>query len=231
MRGSAVKWFNTWRQHVRTSSRTSLWRVRADRERGDRLSSADCCPPNAGRSSILVDQSTIYRWVQRFLPLFGAAARQYRQPVGLDWRVDETYARIRGRWHYIYRALDGTWVRDLPQELAPAFHELTTAMRNWENEIFAYFDYPITNAYTESLNNLMCLINRVGRGYSFSAIRAKLLYAETGRRRPKAGLLRFSLKGVTEATRVAADADYGADLCLLVKCLGRRPLSGGFNTG
>src|SRR6266498_3906054 len=55
---------------------------------------------------VLVDQSTIYRWVQRFLPLFGVAARKYRQAIGLDWRVDETYARIRGRWHYIYRAID-----------------------------------------------------------------------------------------------------------------------------
>src|SRR5919197_84173 len=55
---------------------------------------------------ILVDQSTISRWIQRFLPLFGAAARRYREPVGLDWRVEETYARIRGRWHYIYRAID-----------------------------------------------------------------------------------------------------------------------------
>ena len=55
---------------------------------------------------ILVDQSTIYRWVQRFLPLFGEVARKYRDPVGPDWRVDETYARIRGRWHYIYRAID-----------------------------------------------------------------------------------------------------------------------------
>jgi transposase-like protein len=56
---------------------------------------------------ILVDQSTIYRWVQRFLPLFGEAARRFREPVGLDWRVDETYARIRSRWHDIYRAIDG----------------------------------------------------------------------------------------------------------------------------
>src|SRR5262245_48345658 len=55
----------------------------------------------------LVDQSTIYRWVRRFLPLFGEAGRRYRQPVGPDWRVDETYARIRGHWHYIYRAIDG----------------------------------------------------------------------------------------------------------------------------
>ena len=45
---------------------------------------------------ILIDQSTIYRWVQRFLPLFGEVARKYRDPVGPDWRVDETYARIRG---------------------------------------------------------------------------------------------------------------------------------------
>jgi transposase-like protein len=56
---------------------------------------------------ILVDQSTIYRWVQRFLPLFGETGRKYRAPVDPDWRVDETYARIRGRWHYIYRARDG----------------------------------------------------------------------------------------------------------------------------
>src|SRR5437762_9920534 len=56
---------------------------------------------------VLVNQSTIYRWVQRFLPLFTEVARKYRQAVGLDWRVDETCARIRGRWHYIYRAIDG----------------------------------------------------------------------------------------------------------------------------
>src|SRR6266851_1090017 len=55
---------------------------------------------------ILVDQSTIYRWVQRFLPLFGEVARKYRDPVGPDWRVDETYARIRGRRHYTYRAIE-----------------------------------------------------------------------------------------------------------------------------
>src|SRR5919202_6747310 len=41
---------------------------------------------------ILVDQSTVYRWVQRFLPLFGEAARRYREPTSPDWRVDETYA-------------------------------------------------------------------------------------------------------------------------------------------
>jgi len=71
-----------------------------------RLSYAEVSELLAERG-VLVDQSTIYRWVQRFLPLIGEAARKYRHPIGPDWRVDETYARIRGRWHYIYRAIDG----------------------------------------------------------------------------------------------------------------------------
>src|ERR1700730_19449843 len=60
-----------------------------------------------GERGILVNQSTTYRWVQRLLPLFGEVARKYRGPVSPDWRVDETYARIRGRWHFVYRAIDG----------------------------------------------------------------------------------------------------------------------------
>ena len=44
--------------------------------------------------------------MQRFLPLFGEAARAYRRPVGEHWQVDETYCRVRGRWVYAYRAID-----------------------------------------------------------------------------------------------------------------------------
>lgn len=40
---------------------------------------------------LTVDRSTVYRWVRRYLPLPGAAARRYRRPVGARWRVDETY--------------------------------------------------------------------------------------------------------------------------------------------
>lgn len=51
-------------------------------------------------------------------------------------------------------------------------------MGNWHDEVFAYFDHPITNAYTESLNNLIRVMNRLGRGYSFDALRAKILFTE-----------------------------------------------------
>lgn len=37
---------------------------------------------------------------------------------------------------------------------------------------------PVTNAYTESLNSLIRVMNRLGRGYSFEALRAKVLFTE-----------------------------------------------------
>ena len=70
------------------------------------------------------------------------------------------------------------WRAKVPDELEPAFHDMLTALENWEGEIFAYFDAPaqITNAYTEAMNGIAKMISRVGRGYSFDAIRAKLLF-------------------------------------------------------
>src|SRR5262245_53914612 len=70
-----------------------------------RLSYADVAEWLAERG-FTVDRSAIYRWVQRFLPRFGAAARPYRRRVGQRWRVDETYCAFQGRHAYIYRAID-----------------------------------------------------------------------------------------------------------------------------
>lgn len=70
-----------------------------------RLSYADVVEWFAERG-LVVDRSTIYRWVQRFLPLFQEATRPHRQPVGVKWRVDETYTRLQRKWACLYRALD-----------------------------------------------------------------------------------------------------------------------------
>lgn len=62
-----------------------------------RLTYADVVEWLAERG-VMVDRSAVYRWVQRFLPLFGKAARARRQTVGGKWRVDETYCRLQGKW-------------------------------------------------------------------------------------------------------------------------------------
>jgi transposase-like protein len=56
--------------------------------------------------SVQVDHVTIYRWVQRFTPLFADAARPLRHATGDRWFVDETYIKVASQWRYLYRAVD-----------------------------------------------------------------------------------------------------------------------------
>lgn len=53
-----------------------------------------------------VSHTTILRWVQHFVPEFEKRWNRFARPVGTSWRVDETYIRVRGRWTYLYRAID-----------------------------------------------------------------------------------------------------------------------------
>ena len=35
-----------------------------------------------------------------------AVFRRRKRPVGLSWRMDETYVKVAGHWKYLYRAVD-----------------------------------------------------------------------------------------------------------------------------
>jgi len=72
----------------------------------------------------------------------------------------------------------GAWHRDVSPEIRPYFADLIRAFTNWQPWILNYFDHQVTNAYTESLNSLIRVMDRMGRGYSFEALRAKILYTE-----------------------------------------------------
>lgn len=57
---------------------------------------------------IAVDHSTVYRWVIKLLPLFEKTFRKHKRPVGKSWRMDESYIKVKGKWKYLYRAVDKT---------------------------------------------------------------------------------------------------------------------------
>jgi transposase-like protein len=50
--------------------------------------------------------TTILRWVRRYTPEFVKRWNRFATPAGRSCRVDEIYLRIRGRWIFLYRALD-----------------------------------------------------------------------------------------------------------------------------
>src|SRR5687767_9920863 len=55
---------------------------------------------------ISVDHATIHRWTIRYAPLLLEQFKRRKRPVGRNWHVDETYIKVRGRWMYLYRAID-----------------------------------------------------------------------------------------------------------------------------
>jgi DDE domain len=50
--------------------------------------------------------TTIMRWIQHYAPEFEKRWNRFARQAGRSWRVDETYAKIKGRWTYLYRAVD-----------------------------------------------------------------------------------------------------------------------------
>jgi transposase-like protein len=70
-----------------------------------RLSYRDLVAMMAERG-VDVSHTTILRWVVRYVPEFEKRWNRYARRIGSSWRVDETYISIRGRWRYLYRAVD-----------------------------------------------------------------------------------------------------------------------------
>ena len=53
-----------------------------------------------------IDHTTLYRWVQEYAPQLEAEHRKRHKVCGTSWRMDETYIKVKGKWGYLYRAVD-----------------------------------------------------------------------------------------------------------------------------
>jgi putative transposase len=55
---------------------------------------------------ISVDHATIHRWIIRYSPELLDRFNSRKRTVTGKWHIDETYIKVRGRWMYLYRAID-----------------------------------------------------------------------------------------------------------------------------
>ncbi len=53
-----------------------------------------------------IDHATVQRWVVKYTPIMEVEFRKRKKTVGTSWRMDETYIKVKGIWHYLYRAVD-----------------------------------------------------------------------------------------------------------------------------
>ncbi|HYP26452.1 MAG TPA: ISL3 family transposase [Blastocatellia bacterium] len=110
----------------------------------------------------LPDLAEAYRLKEAFYDIYDASSRALAERLYENWKESIPPGRVK-----------------------TAFTPLLMACKNWHAEIFNYFDHRQTNATTEALNSLVRHAHRAGRGYSFEAIRAKMLYREGVRLRRK----------------------------------------------
>src|SRR4051794_34759636 len=53
-----------------------------------------------------LDHTTIFRWIQTYAIELEQRIRPHLRMSNGSWRVDETYVKVKGRWAYLYRAVD-----------------------------------------------------------------------------------------------------------------------------
>jgi len=87
-----------------------------------------------------VVHTTIMRWVIQYSPILDQRVRKHLKATNDSWRLDETYLKIKGVNHYLYRAVDSSgktidfWLSE-HRDKDSARRFLQKAMRAEHNQI------------------------------------------------------------------------------------------------
>jgi len=103
---------------------------------------------------VSVDHSTAHRWAIKLLPVLEKVFRLRKWPAANNWRMDETYIRVKGEWRYLYRAVDkdGNTIDFLLRA-----HRDKTAARRYFEKAIAQNSMPETVTIDKSGANLAAL--------------------------------------------------------------------------
>ena len=128
--------------------------------------------------------------------------------------LGEAY-RLKESFYAVYEAFTSkedalaryeVWSKSVPPEIRPHFSDLIRAFTNWQPWILNYFDHKVRNAYTESLSSLIRVMDRMGRGYSFEPLRAKILFTEGAHKHKLSRLKLERMRDVELDYSIPADA-------------------------
>lgn len=60
----------------------------------------------AAERHLFIERSTICRWVHEYAPELDRRVKSHLKKTSDSWKLDETHIKIKGKWHYLYRAID-----------------------------------------------------------------------------------------------------------------------------
>jgi transposase len=102
---------------------------------------------------------------------------RYMPELGLAYEVKEAYFDLwDSRSSVVAKARYQRWRDQFPLQFKEDFRPLLSAMKNWGEFIFNYFDHRFTNAFTEQSNRQIRDILRTTRNCQFETYRGKIVY-------------------------------------------------------
>ena len=60
----------------------------------------------AAERGLQIERSTICRWFHEYGTMLAKRIKPHLKLTGGSWKLDETYVKVKGVWHYLYRAID-----------------------------------------------------------------------------------------------------------------------------
>ena len=108
-----------------------------------------------------LSHTTIMRWVHKAGPLLDKMVRPYLKIRSGSWRLDETYIKVKGKWMYLYRAVDkhGNTIdfyfsRTRSGKAAKRFLTKAVCQQNTDDQPLYAMNFDKNSAYTDAFREI-----------------------------------------------------------------------------